>query len=277
MSLNSRIKKFYDQSTPLWLDVWGEHMHHGHYGPAGDEKKERVQAQLDMIETILEWGGVDSASRIFDAGCGVGGSSRYLAKRFNAEALGVTLSPVQVKNGNRYSELVNLKDQVRLECRDMMSISAADGEFDFIWSMESAEHIADKQKLFDLFYERLKPGGKIVMATWCYRELPPALSPAENKLLNKVYDLYHLPPMVPISSLEEMAQRSGFKNIKTADWSRAVAPFWQTVIESALTWQGISGLLRAGAGTLKGAWAMRYMKRGFKMNLIKFGVLSCEK
>ena len=31
-----------------------------------------------------------------DVGCGVGGSSRHIARKFNAQAKGITLSPVQV-------------------------------------------------------------------------------------------------------------------------------------------------------------------------------------
>ena len=29
--LKSGIAKFYDESSQIWLDVWGEHMHHGYY------------------------------------------------------------------------------------------------------------------------------------------------------------------------------------------------------------------------------------------------------
>lgn len=42
-------------------------------------------------------------------------------------------------------------------------------------------------------------------------------------------------------------------DIKTADWSEEVAPFWGEVIKSAFTAEGISGLLKAGWTTIKGA------------------------
>lgn len=36
------------------------------------------------------------------------------------------------------------------------------------------------------------------------------------------------------------------QDIRTADWSENVAPFWPAVIKSALTWKGLTSLLRSG-------------------------------
>ena len=41
------------------------------------------------------------------------------------------------------------------------------------------------------------------------------------------------------------------QDIKTADWSDEVAPFWDAVIRSALTGRGLAGLFKAGWTTLK--------------------------
>ncbi|MGB3548887.1 MAG: class I SAM-dependent methyltransferase, partial [Saprospiraceae bacterium] len=276
--LNTRIKHFYDTSTPIWLDTWGEHMHHGYYGQDGKEKKDDRQAQLDLIEELLRWGGVSSARRILDAGCGVGGSSRYLAAKFDAEAYGLTLSPVQAAKAADYTRAAHLEERVTIEARDMMTLDPEkDGKFDLIWSLESAEHIANKPGLFQLFHDLLLPGGKLLMITWCHRTMPPELTAKEQKLLNRVQKLYHLPPMIGLAELREQAAVAGLAGLRTADWSDAVAPFWPAVIGTALTWNGITGLVRSGAGTVKGAWAMRYMRRGYRQGLIRFGVLQATR
>lgn len=36
------------------------------------------------------------------------------------------------------------------------------------------------------------------------------------------------------------------QDIKVADWSENVAPFWPAVIKSALSWKGITSLLSTG-------------------------------
>lgn len=296
--LNQRIQEFYDQSTPLWLDVWGEHMHHGYYGKEGTERKDHRQAQVDMVKEVLKWGKIEVGStklevgsqtgdtgyqisntkyQVLDMGCGVGGSSRLLAKLFDAEVVGLTLSPVQAANAEKYTQQAGLQDQVKFRVQDMMTLTEADGQFDLIWSMESAEHIADKKELLQLFYKLLKPGGKFLMVTWCHRDTPPILSDSEEKLLQHVCDLYHLPPWISIAAYNELTKETGFKNVKTGDWSQSVSPFWRAVIRSAFSWQGVKGLLRSGWGTIKGAYAMRYMQAGFRRGIIKYGVIQGQK
>ena len=61
-TLITQIQQFYDNSSSLWEQVWGEHMHHGYYGPDGTQKKNRRQAQIDMIEELLHWGSENQAS-----------------------------------------------------------------------------------------------------------------------------------------------------------------------------------------------------------------------
>ncbi len=47
------------------------------------------------------------------------------------------------------------------------------------------------------------------------------------------------------------SEEQGLVDIKTADWSEEVAPFWGAVIKTALTGQGLAGLFKAGWTTIK--------------------------
>ena len=98
--LYEKIKNFYDDSSGLWEEVWGEHMHHGYYGPHGTYRIDRRQAQIDLIKEILAWAVPQNSAKpgkILDLGCGIGGSSLYLAQQYQAEVMGASLSPVQVE------------------------------------------------------------------------------------------------------------------------------------------------------------------------------------
>ncbi|MFT7120104.1 MAG: tocopherol O-methyltransferase [Neolewinella sp.] len=279
-SLNQRIRDFYDESTPLWLSTWGEQMHHGFYGADGKRTVDHKQAQLDMIEALLEWGQSPlKVGRFLDAGCGVGGSSRYLALRHpEASGLAVTLSPVQAENGNRYNREAGVADRLEIRAQDVYALDPEkDGQFDVIWSMESAEHMADKKALMELFYKLLKPGGQLLMATWCHRLEPPELTETDRKVLGNICRLYHLPPLVSIPTLQLAGEGAGFQHVVTEDWSQAVEPFWGAVIKSGLDPRNWPGLIRAGSSTIKGAWAMKYMKEGFRTGAIRYGVLRATK
>ena len=62
-ALNEGIATFYDESSGLWEQMWGEHMHHGYY-PKGGPKKSNQEAQVDMIEEVLRWAGVTKAEKV---------------------------------------------------------------------------------------------------------------------------------------------------------------------------------------------------------------------
>lgn len=63
---------------------------------------------------VCEWSEERSKwpKSIVDVGCGIGGSSRYLAKKFGATSVGITLSPVQAQRANSLAAAQGLADKV---------------------------------------------------------------------------------------------------------------------------------------------------------------------
>ena len=111
--LQKGIAEFYDQSSGLWENVWGEHMHHGFYDPDSSVSlSDHRAAQVRMIEETLRFAGVEEATAVVDVGCGIGGSSRYLARKFGAKCRGITLSPVQAKRAQAIAAAEGLSDKV---------------------------------------------------------------------------------------------------------------------------------------------------------------------
>lgn len=271
-TLYQQIQEFYDASSGLWEQVWGEHMHHGFYGADGTLKKGRRQAQIDLIEELIGWAGVCEAQSILDVGCGIGGSSLYLAQRFGAQATGITLSPVQANRARERAQSTGTAAQFQVA--DALNLPFADNSFDLVWSLESGEHMPDKTRFLQECYRVLKPGGVFVMATWCHREIAQnPLTPDELHQLAEIYRVYCLPYVISLSQYEQIAQQVGFDAIRTADWSKAVAPFWDVVIDSAFNFEAIIGLLFSGWTTIQAALSLGLMQRGYQTGLIKFGLL----
>ena len=289
-TLNDGIAKFYDESSGLWEDVWtaegggdGTHMHHGYYavGNRGENggSLNHAQAQVDMITESLKWAGVDAMTRVVDVGCGIGGSSRFMAKKYGCQAEGVTLSPVQAARANTLSRQEGLGDKARYQVADALNMPFENGAFDFVWSMESGEHMPDKKKFVNELARVCAPGGRILIVTWCHRVLEPgkSLEPAEKVLLDRICDAYYLPAWCSIADYEALAKDAGLVDIRTEDWSEEVKPFWKGVIKTALTLKGVMGLIKAGPATLRGALVMPLMQTGLATGTIKFNLITARK
>jgi tocopherol O-methyltransferase len=273
-TLYQQIQQFYDASSGLWEQIWGEHMHHGYYGADGSQKKDRRQAQIDLIEELLKWADVQTAENILDVGCGIGGSSLYLANKFNAKATGITLSPVQATRAKERAQQAGLSGRSDFQVADAQAMPFADDSFDLVWSLESGEHMPDKSKFLQECYRVLKPGGTLIMVTWCHRPTDNApLTADEQKHLEDIYRVYCLPYVISLPEYEAIARQLSLNNLRTADWSTAVAPFWNIVIDSAFTPQAIFGLLTSGWQTIQGALSLGLMSRGYERGLIRFGLL----
>jgi len=278
--LYQNIQTFYDQSSGLWERVWGEHMHHGFYGPSGTHRKAQYQAQTDLIDTLLAWGDVHQAESILDAGCGIGGSALYLCDRLQSTVQGITLSPRQAARAQERATALGLAEKADFRVADVLQTPFEDAQFDLIWSMESGEHYPDKAQFFKESYRLLKPGGKLLMATWCHRpinSLAGRLTEAEQLHLEAIYRVYHLPYVLSVPAYAQLATQAGYQSVRVGDWSEAVAPFWDAVIQSVFQWEAIAGLLQSGWPTLQGALALGLMRWGFQRGLIRYGVLVATK
>ena len=142
--VTERIQSFYDESSSLWEQVWGEHMHHGYYGPDGQDKiKNPQEAQRILIEKILDWSGAEGPQSLLDVGCGIGGSTLYLASKYRTTATGITLSPVQSARAKARAANAGLNEHVQFRVADALAMPFADNSFDLVWSLESGEHMPD--------------------------------------------------------------------------------------------------------------------------------------
>lgn len=280
MTIEQQIQKFYDASSSLWEQTWGEHMHHGYYGKGGNNKLDRRQAQIDLIEELLAWAKPTKTSQILDVGCGIGGSTLYLAEKYRAKATGITLSSVQARRANERAIAANLNERVDFQVANALQMPFSDNSFDLVWSLESGEHMPDKAQFLSECVRVLQPGGTLIMATWCHRptnSLAGELTDDEKKHLAEIYRVYCLPYVISLPEYETIARQLNLQNIRADDWSTEVAPFWNIVIDSALQPQAIWGLVRSGWQTIEAALSLNLMSRGYDRGLIRFGLLRGEK
>ena len=278
--LRSGIANFYDRSSRLWERTWGEHMHHGYY-PNG-EKKNHKQAQVDMVDGVLAWAGVDEQkpTSVLDVGCGIGGSTRHIVRKYGCTGRGITLSPVQAGRAQQLSDEQGLGDKLGFQVADALRMPFADDSFDLVWSLESGEHMPDKPRFVAQLARACAPRGRVILVTWCHRDLRArerALSLVERALLGVINACYYLPRWCSVADYDALLTAEGLRDVRTADWTPRIAPFWPAVIRTAARPRNALKLLRTGVDGVRSALAMFLMVLGYKMGLIKFGLISAVK
>ena len=178
-----KVTDHYDRVSPYYQQLWGAHIHHG-YWISGEETKE--QAQIQMIEHLAGAAGLEPHSKIVDVGCGLGGSSIYLAKNYVADATGITISPIQVEMARKAaaSEGVNAKFLL-MDAEEMKF----DDPFEVVWSIESISHYPHRERFFAAAARCLKPGGTLAITDWfkkedlTQREYKKFMEPIEKSML----------------------------------------------------------------------------------------------
>src|SRR5512135_3365145 len=96
-SIADKVSRFYDIGSPYYLEYFGRHIHDGYYITGRETKQE---AQENLIRFLVDKAKIEPGSRILDVGCGIGGSSIWLAENLGAQTVGITISPVQIEMAN---------------------------------------------------------------------------------------------------------------------------------------------------------------------------------
>jgi SAM-dependent methyltransferase len=91
---------------------------------------------LNSTKTLAELVSPTNDIRVLDAGCGVGGSSRYLAQTYGCRVEGIDLTPQYVEAAARLNELCGIDDKISVRQGSVTDLPYADGSFDLVWFPE---------------------------------------------------------------------------------------------------------------------------------------------
>lgn len=266
---------------------WGEHIHLGHYTPeerrVGYKKKNFIQAKYDFIDEMFSWAGPSPApATILDVGCGIGGTSRYLATKLpEASVTGITLSPSQVR---RATELAQDRaiDNVKFTVMDALHMDFPDNSFDLVWACESGEHMPDKGAYVNEMIRVLKPGGTLVVATWCQREETSnaPFSEDDKRRLKFLYDEWAHPFFVSKEEYGRLTVGSGkMKEVVVSDWTAPTVASWRHSNWVGVwdPWIVVFKGPRIWYKTLREIVTLERMHRAFTDGLMEYGMLKAVK
>ena len=266
------IADFWDKTSVGWQTVWGPHIHHGYFE---NYRETPIQAQEKLINKLLALLAISPEDEILDAGCGMGGSSRYLAKRYGVRVTGITLSQEQVSMATHLAKEEQI-DTVNFKVEDALSLASfSDDTFDVVWSLESCEQFYDKQLFIQQAFRVLKPGGKLILATWCSGA--ERYSGLQAKKYKKLCLSLQLPYMPTINHYAKLLQQQGFVIKQTLDWSENVKETWRIGLASLRTYSLLTIFRMSGWRGLFFAKQGQMMHEAFRENRIRYGVFLASK
>ncbi len=274
----SSVAQSYDDWTQdgILEFYWGEHIHLGHYG-SPPQRKNFIQAKHDFVHEMVRWGGLDglpAGTTVLDVGCGIGGSSRILARDYGFAVTGITISPQQVR---RAQELTPSHINAQFQVDDALNLSFPDASFDVVWSIEAGPHMPDKARYAQEMLRVLKPGGILVVADWNQRDdRRQPLNGWERRVMRQLLDQWSHPAFSSIEGFSEQLEATELiaGQVTTADWTQETLPAWLDSI-----WQGIvrpDGLLKFGGvgfiKSLREVPTFLLMRLAFGAGLCRFGM-----
>ena len=266
------IRDHYDRLSGAYRTFWGDHLHHG-YWEAGEELSQSV-AQVRLIEQLAARAGIAAGSRVLDIGCGLGGSSRWLAQNLDCSVMGITLSPVQVEIATLAARKVGLGGRVRFEVRDANQLDLPPASFDAVWVVECSEHLPDKREFIESCARVLRPGGSLALCAWLRSDV---LSEPDEQLVQQVCEGMLCPSLGSLSEYVAWMDKAGFDRIEAEDITPRVAQTW-TRCAALLNRPEVKALLRVSDARLhRFAESFAAMSRAYETGAMGYGIFAARK
>ncbi|HWB08494.1 MAG TPA: methyltransferase domain-containing protein [Pirellulales bacterium] len=228
------IRWHYDLSTLFYRLLWGRHIHHGLW--EGDEPP--AVAQQKLTETLAAAAAIKAEDRVLDVGCGMGGSSIYLAKR-GCRVQGLTLSPLQQAWAASSARWQGVSARASFRCADAERAEFDAESFDVVWSVECTEHLFDKPTFFRQVARWLRPGGRVAICAWLAGDR--LATEAQRALVYDVCEGFFCPSLGTQENYQRWMEDAGLVVDRSDLWTERVMRTWEICIQR-VRWTGV-GLL----------------------------------
>lgn len=222
MFTNSDIAKHYERCQVHYQYFWNlsqsKSMHYGYW----DKSTKRFHDALMNINKILsEKVSISETDHVLDAGCGIGGSSLWIAENIKCRVTGITLSETQMNQAREFAKKQRLSEKAEFFLEDYTNTKFPAESFDVVWAIESVCHADDKAKFLKEAYRLLKPGGRLIVADFFMKH---GIAGIEKELVNKMAYGWAVTSFATLEDFNLAAMETNFKKIIIEDASRAIMP-----------------------------------------------------
>jgi ubiquinone/menaquinone biosynthesis C-methylase UbiE len=110
------------------------------------------------IDLLAERCMIDEHSHVLDVGCGTGGNSAYVVKKYGCKVTGIDISEIMIERANKRAEKLELKHKLNFSLGDAYDLQFPDGHFDAVLTVFVSQFL-DIERAFPEFMRVLANGG----------------------------------------------------------------------------------------------------------------------
>lgn len=236
------VASYYDNTRAEYRLIWRNRHNLGlHFGYYDSKHTTHDQAVLNLNAQLARRVNIAADDNVLDAGCGVGGSSIWLALNVGCKATGINVTPRQVERAKQNARSSNVSGLTDFLVADYADIPFGTESFSVFWGLESIVHAEDKQAVIDEAYRVLKPRGRLVIAEYLIPERD--LSSREKALLATWLKGWEMPGLESPKSYKQMLERAGFQNIQVDDWTQHMMPSFRRLDSFSKKFKRLASLL----------------------------------
>lgn len=219
-----QIARYYDRNTERFLHYGGSKaagaIHRQVWAPGVKDKRQALEYLNRLVAVELEsLVGSDSVTtKVLDLGCGVGGTATWLAGALHVEVVGITNSAVQHQLAVERAEEMNLSVHCRFIQADFSEFLEI-GCFNAAYMIEASTHSHDSGSLLSSIWERLLPGGRLVIADdfRSHEVSDLSLNSPAGYWLQQFQRGWQLNSLLSRDEIIALASHTGFRLIKELD------------------------------------------------------------
>jgi ubiquinone/menaquinone biosynthesis C-methylase UbiE len=214
-------ERFWSKSELWWETDKTLAIHFGYYDKGITSHTEAVFYMNDVSWQLLRLN-AETPVQILDAGCGVGGTSIYLAQKYpRVSFTGITIAPTHVTMAERFATRRHVTANTRFLEQNYCETSFPDNSFDGVIALESVNYARQKEDLIKEMYRVLKPGGRFAILDGFRTNKP--FSP----LMQKFYQIWlNGRALVDLEAINDFAtcmKQQGFRDVTVSDISSHVS------------------------------------------------------
>jgi len=158
---NEDIERYYDTQQIFYTLFWSRTALH--YGLWYENTKSLTEAVLNTNKFIVEALNIGADDRVLDAGCGVGGTSIYVAEATGATVDGITLSTRQVRIAKRRAAKSSASRSLNFSRENFTRTRFKEETFSKLFGVESVCYAHRKSDFLREAHRVMKPRGVVAI------------------------------------------------------------------------------------------------------------------